>query len=273
MNYKLSIVVPLIILTLSLGALFWMITGDGLNLDIDLKGGNQITAELDSPISKSKIEESLSDYSVNVRSSEGINKYTLFIEFDSEIETTEIIDALETDGYVFDAYSVQSVKPTLGKAFFQQSIFVLILAFVFMAITIFIIFRTPIISFYISLSPLFDIIEALAISQLLGMKLSLASFAALLMIIGYSVDDDVMITTRVVKGVGEIENRLKNSFKTSATTTIATIVSLISLYVLSLSPVITQIASILLIGLIVDFQNTWLFNVPLLRWYMESKEK
>ncbi len=272
MNYKLFIVVPLIVLSIALGFLYLTLTGPGLNLDIDLKGGNQIIAESASRISEDSIKETLKNYDINVRTATGIEKYTIFIEFDASIDPNEVLEVLEADGYEFEAYSVQSVGATLGEAFFNQSITVLIVAFVFMAITIFIIFRTPIISFYISLAPFFDIIETLAISQFLGIKLSLASFAALLMIIGYSVDDDVMITTRVTKGSGEIKDKFSNSFKTSLTTTIATVVALISLYVLSLSPVITQIASVLLIGLIVDFQNTWLFNVPILRWYMERKK-
>jgi len=273
MNYKLTVIVPLIILFLSLGFLYLKVTTTGLNLDIDLKGGNQITLESERKISESDLQSALSQYDVNIRTAEGLNKYTIFIEFGADIEPEDILDKLEESGYSFGAYSIQSVGPSLGSAFFQQAITVLIIAFVFMAITIFIIFRTPIISFYISLSPFFDIIETLAIIQLLGMNLSLASFASLLMIIGYSVDDDVMITTRVTKGSGDIKRRLKNSFKTSATTTIATIVALGSLYILSLSPVISQIASVLLIGLIVDFQNTWLFNVPILRWYAERNKK
>jgi len=273
MNYKLTVIVPVIILILSLSFLFGKIETTGLDLDIDLKGGNQIIAESKVSVDERDLENILSEYDTNVRTSEGINKHTIFIEFDASIEPSEVLEVLEDSGYEFEAFSIQTVGPALGAAFFQQAITVLIMAFVFMAITIFIIFKTPLISFYISLCPFFDIIETLAITQLLGIKLSLASFASLLMIIGYSVDDDVMITTRVVKGSGETKELLKNSLKTSLTTTLATIVALAALYLLSISPIITQIASVLLIGLILDFQNTWLFNVPILRWYKERKKR
>ena len=93
------------------------------------------------------------------------------------------------------------------------------------------------------------------------------------MIIGYSVDDDVMIATRIMKVTGDMKERLKDSFKTSFTTTAATLVALTALYIISLSTIITQIASILLIGLIVDLQNTWLFDTTLLRWHTERKSK
>ena len=93
------------------------------------------------------------------------------------------------------------------------------------------------------------------------------------MIIGYSVDDDVMIATRILKVSGDMKEKLRNSLKTSLTTTIATLVALTALYAISLSTIITQIASVLLIGLIVDLQNTWLFDTTLLRWYNERKSK
>lgn len=273
MNYKLMLVVPLIILALATTYLFWKVTTTGLNLDIDLKGGTQIIAESDTSLSESELEDALDEYDVNVRIASGLTGYSAFIEFDNSIDSNDVLNALEENGYVFDDYSVQSVGPTLGAASLQQALIVLVIAFVFMAVTILFIFKIPVVSLYVALCPAFDIIITLAISQMVGIKLSLASFAALLMIIGYAVDDDVMISTRLLKGTGEMRQELKDGFKTSFTTTAATMVALAALYAMSLSVVITQIASILLIGLLIDMMNTWFFATPLLRWYIERKKK
>jgi preprotein translocase subunit SecF len=273
MNYKLLIAVPLIVLALTLGYLILKTTTTGLSLDVDLKGGTLVTAETTRSIDENDIENVLKPYEADVRIASGITGNSVFIEFDSEIDPQEVITTLQENGYSFDDYSIQTVGPTLGAASFNQAIIVLIFAFIFMAGTILFIFKVPVVSFYISLCPAFDIIETLALSQLLGIKLSLASFAALLMIIGYSVDDDVMIATRILKVSGDMKQRLRDSFKTSFTTTIATLVALTALYAISLSTVITQIASVLLIGLIVDLQNTWLFDTTLLRWYTERKSR
>jgi preprotein translocase subunit SecF len=92
------------------------------------------------------------------------------------------------------------------------------------------------------------------------------------MIVGYSVDDDVIVASRVLKRSDiSISDSIRSSFKTSTTTVLATMVALITLYIMSISSVITQIASFLLIGLVFDFMNTWLFDVTLLRWYAEKK--
>jgi preprotein translocase subunit SecF len=273
MNYKLLLVIPLIILALSLTYLFWKVTTTGLSLDIDLKGGTQIIVESDNALDEKELENILGEYDANIRIASGLTGYSAFIEFDASIDSKDVLNTLEDNGYVFDDYSIQTVGPTLGAASFQQALVVLVIAFVFMALTILFIFKIPLVSLYVSLCPAFDIITTLTISQLVGIKLSLASFAALLMIIGYSVDDDVMITTRLLKGGGEVKDRIKGSYKTSFTTTAATLVALTALYAMSLSTVITQIASVLLIGLLVDLQNTWLFATPLLRWHIERKSK
>jgi len=41
--------------------------------------------------------------------------------------------------------------------------------------------------------------------------------------------------------------------------------------VLGISPVITQIATVLMIGLLNDIMNTWLTNYAILKWYCEKK--
>lgn len=270
-NYKRLVLIPIIILIACSGLLLFQ-TSQGLNLDIDLKGGTQISIDSPQSINAEDIKDVLSQYDANVRVARSINAISILIEIDSEIDTVEVMKTLEDAGYSFENYSVQTISPVLGESFFKQARLALILAFVFMSIVILFIFKSAILSLYTSLCPAFDIIEALAISQLLGIKLSLAGFAALLMIVGYSVDDDVMIASRVLKrGDVSIEKRFKESFKTSVTSSSATLVALVALLVLSLSSVITQIAIVLLIGLLFDFMNTWLFNVSLLRWHVDKK--
>jgi preprotein translocase subunit SecF len=50
-------------------------------------------------------------------------------------------------------------------------------------------------------------------------------------------------------------------------------VALLSLFIMNASSDMTQIASVLLIGLVFDVLNTWITNAGLLRWYIERKNK
>ncbi len=270
-NYKMMILIPVIIFLVCSAMLLYQVS-EGLKLDIDLKGGTQVAIESSTSVNTDTLEDILSQYDAVVRSAQGVTGYSILIEFDSSIDSNDVLDALEDNGYEFDNYSVQTISPVLGESFFRQANIALVLAFIFMAFVIFIVFRSFILSFYTSLCPAFDIVETLAVTQLFGIDLSLAGFAALLMIVGYSVDDDVMIASRVLKrGDINIDQRFKEGFKTSVTTTAATVVALVALFILSLSSVITQIALVLLIGLAFDFMNTWLFNVNLLRLHAKKK--
>ncbi len=270
-GYKQIIAIPIALFILS--AAFLFIERNNLNLDIDLKGGGQIALQSDSMPDVENIESMLSKYDVKVRSARGIASYTTFIEFDTSENATEMLFELEKSGYKFSEYSVQSVGPILGASFFQQAQIALILAFVFMAVVVFIIFRVPAPSFYVILAAAADIIETLAAMHLLGIKLSLATFAGLLLLIGYSVDTDILLTTRVLKSEGDLRQNIRNAMKTGLTMSGTTIAAVVALLVFTPQSVLTQIASVLLIGIVFDIVNTWITNAGLLRWYMERKQE
>ena len=68
-----------------------------------------------------------------------------------------------------------------------------------MGLVVFIYFRTLVPSLAVILAAFSDIVVTLAIFNLTGEKLSTAGVAAFLMLIGYSVDTDILLNTRVLK--------------------------------------------------------------------------
>jgi len=130
-------------------------------------------------------------------------------------------------------------------------------------------------SIAIILAAFTDIILTVAIVDIIGMPLSSAGLVAFLMLIGYSVDTDILLTTRVIKDhEGPLNTRIYQAFKTGMTMTLTAIaavgVSLIIIY--SFSNTLRQIFSILLIGLTMDLISTWITNASIIKWYMESKQ-
>jgi len=134
--------------------------------------------------------------------------------------------------------------------------------------------RHSVVSFAVILAAASDIVITIAIFNLLGYKLSTAGVAAFLMLIGYSVDTDILLSTRVLKRKqGTIFDRILNAMKTGLTMSFTTIVAVILALTFAQSPVIKQIMIILLIGLLVDLINTWLQNTGILRYSLEKKHK
>lgn len=272
MNYKLLLVVPAIMIIVALALLAAQMQGGGLNLDIELKGGTQLSLETDADAKA--VEGLLGDYGARVRSASGMAGNLLLIDVPAEKNASEIPDLLESKGYEIKSFSMQSVSPALGESFFRQAQIALGVAFVLMSVAIFAIFRKPLPSMYVVMAAAFDIIEALAFSQFLGIDLSLATFAALLLLIGYSVDTDILLTSRVLKGgEGSVREKIRNAMKTGLTMNGTTMAAVASLLIISSSTALTQIAAVLLIGIIVDILNTWFLNAVLLRMHVERSEK
>src|SRR5512137_2917265 len=120
-RYKLLMAVPALALLLSLAYIGYLITGPGLQLDIDLKGGTQVSLDSSQPLDIANIESFLSDYHPSVRSARGLTGYTTIIDVSADTNATNIIESLKAGGYAFDSYSSQTIGPALGASFFAQA--------------------------------------------------------------------------------------------------------------------------------------------------------
>jgi len=148
------------------------------------------------------------------------------------------------------------------------------------SVIIFLIFSTVIIRTYIKnsvpafaimLSAFSNILMMLVIVDIIGMKISTAGIVAFLMIIGYSVDTDILLTTRLLKRKEDTNAALFGAFKTGTTMTFTSIIAIISalIMIFSFASVLNQIFTILLIGLFLDLFNTWVTNASIIKWYVE----
>jgi preprotein translocase subunit SecF len=140
-----------------------------------------------------------------------------------------------------------------------------------MAIVVFAAFRNFVPSVAVVISALSDIIITAAIMDVVGITLSLGTTAALLMLIGYSVDSDILLTTRLLKRKGKLEEKMSGAFRTGIIMTSTTFTAVFAMFIVSAIGnvvIIRDISAVLLIGLAVDVMNTWLLNAGLLKWYM-----
>ena len=250
------------------------ITGDFVNKGVSLKGGVSVTLMGDTDINsiESLLRNSHPGADIIIR---GISEFGTQIGLTIETDLTEddVFNVLETIiPNVRDNASVETMGPSLGESFFKQTVIAVLVAFVFMAIVVFIYFRNPVTSGAVILAAFSDIVVTLAVVNIMGLRLSTAGVAAFLMLIGYSVDTDILLSTRVVRQKeGSIFARVLSAMKTGLTMQITTFAALAVGLMFSESEVLRQIMTILMIGLIVDIINTWIQNAGLLRWYLENE--
>lgn len=250
-------------------------TGEWFKRSIELKGGMLITINTEERLDITNIEDQLKSkfHPINVREIRSFEGYGTIIETSSEIEPDEILSELASIGINTDDSSIESIGPSLGMAFWFQAQLAIIIAFIFMGIIVFVIFRTFVPSIAVIMSAMSDILITLAFMQVFGIELSLAGLAALLMLVGYSVDTDIMLTSRLLRESEEktLADKMERALKTGLTMTLTSIGALSALLLSAISPVLSQIAMVLLIGLSFDIMNTWLMNSVILRWYCEKR--
>ncbi len=189
-----------------------------------------------------------------------------------------IQDTIRTTFGLGDELRIQKreIGATLGAAFYSQGIMASIFAFVLVVIVVFVFFREFVPSAAIIAAMLFDIAAALAMMAVLSIPLSLSTIPALLMLIGFSVDTDMLLTTRLLmRKDGTVQERAYNSLITGLTMTGTQLAALIAMMGLSYFwqiSVVFEISIVLFFGLAADIISTWLMNAPVLLWYIENKE-
>lgn len=271
-NHRILIAIPIILALLSLV----LIGFNGLEQGVDLKGGSQAELQLLGSVTPSELESTL-DSQLNTNNikvtSNGNNKVT--VELENNVNSSTFTSAINGKAKVI---SYNEIGPVLSEEAMGQIYIAMLFAFLFMAITVFIVFREPVPSVAIILAALCDILIALGGMSLLKIPLSIASVGALLMLIGYSVDTDILLTTRLLKRrEGTVEQRAKNAMYTGLTMSFAAIAAMGILFVVTIlimpeATTLSNISAVLVIGLIGDILSTWLMNLGILKTYIDWRQ-
>lgn len=290
-EYKKLLLIPLIILILAFAQIGYQVaaTGDFLNKGISLKGGTEITIEatvadlsgIDTGGLKSLLLSEFPKSDVSVKTQKSFGELTGVI-VGVDFEDNERINRLKNilvenvPGLTLEdvEQNIGTTGSVFGAAFFKQTFFALLLAFLFMAIVVFLYFRIVVPSIAVILCAFSDIVVTLAIVNLLGFKLSSAGIIAFLLLIGYSVDTDILLSTRMLKRKeGTVMDSVYSAMKTGLTMTGTTLAAVFIAMLFAQSEAISQIMLIVFIGLWVDLIMTWIQNTGILRWYLERKTK
>ncbi len=169
-----------------------------------------------------------------------------------------------------------TTTPEEGSYFLGQMLYIIVVAFILVAIAVFFIFRTPVPAFTVVFGAANDIIVALGAMGLFGIPLGIASIGGLLMLIGYAIDTDLLASIRIIKrGEGTPQERAFATMKTGVTMTSTAIISFGILFVVAyvaFIPTYFEISGVVLAGLIGDIFTTWFGNTPMTLWYKLKKE-
>ncbi len=281
-RYRVWAAVPVLIFVAAVAVLAgsYVTTGQVVTKGIDFTGGTALQFQVTGPVDTANVEQAFDErVTVRTMSQEGGKRWVVvetqraFDGASTEQLQTSVKDRLDAAGVPYTGdISVQSLGAAVGEAFFREAQMWAGVALILMSAVIFIAFRSVVPSLAVIFAALTDILVALAGMSLLGIDLTLGSLAALLMLLGYSVDTDILLSTRVLRQQREpLKDRVKQSILTGSTMTLAAVVAFAVLYLVSAAPQLDQIAAVIVIGLLADLPITWLGNTAILRWYVEGQ--
>jgi len=260
--YKLLFIIPILLTFLSFFYLinFYQKYNDIMLRDTSLSGGTTITLkaqkEIDYKFLESSLKKEFSNLNIKKLTDLRTGETTAYIIESSE-EQQKLKSGVEKIlGYNLTEKNsnIEFTGSSLSKSFYKQLVIALVIAFILISVVVFFLFKTIIPSIAVILSIFLDVLMPLALVDYIGLRVSAAGIAAFLMLIGYSVDTDILLTSRVLKKKeGSVNERIFGAFKTGIFMTTTALLAVIP-------------------GLSSDIVNTWLTNASLIKWYCEKKK-
>ena len=260
------VAIPLALLGVALAVLVaaTLITGTPVALGIEFTGGTEMQVVTDD--SQAEIQSAFDEDVQSITPIAGqANAYQLTFQAD---DADPILKQAETAGYEVESIGERSASFADDSQ--RQALFALLIAFGGMAALVALMFRTFVPSLAVIASAFSDLVIPLALMRLFNIELTLGTVAALLMLIGYSVDSDLLLNNHVLRRRGDFYTSTFRAMRTGVTMTVTSIAAMIVMTVVSTLlgiPLLPDVGLILVFGLLADLMNTYLLNVSLLRYY------
>lgn len=280
-DYDKYLIVPVALVLLSLAVLgfSYLTSGEVVERGLDFTGGTEVQYSINQSFSTGEIQqvfgnEGRPDVQV-VQQTQNGETYLVVSVPPPTINQSEAETILNENGYNVQVESLRSISASVSDEFFQQAMLAFVMAFTIMSLVIFYAFKDLTPSLAVIIAAAGDIIFAMAGMVIFGIPLTLGSLAALLMLIGYSVDTDIVLSTRVLKQQRDsLKDRIWSSVKTGLTMSSGGIAGFTLLFFVSRAIVgpseLSNIAAVMVFGLLADIPLTWFGNAVILKKYVEE---
>ncbi|HZK54415.1 MAG TPA: protein translocase subunit SecF [Desulfosporosinus sp.] len=217
----------------------------GLNLGIDFKGGTMLDVNFNKAVTQAAITDTMKSVGLEgpVQLSDGNTTALIRTEALEEDKRAELMTALQTQVGEYDktALKEDKVGPAIGQELARNAIYALIIAIGMMIIYITIRFEFV---FAISgiIALVHDVLVVVGIFSLFQWEIDSAFVAAILTIIGYSINDTVIIFDRIRENQGKmrradsygdmVDKSIWQTMRRSINTSITVLIALLSLFIL-----------------------------------------
>jgi preprotein translocase subunit SecF len=274
---NLAVGLSILLMLASIGVFF----AKGLNFGIDFKGGTLIEASAEDPVDIGALRDRLNamalgevqiqefgkdtDVLIRIAEAEGA------IDASQDLTAVQVVrDELAQD---FDIRRVEIVGPQVSAELIQTGILAVVVAISSMLIYIWFRFEWQF-SVGAVLALVHDVLLTIGIFSLLQLDFNLSILAAILTIVGYSMNDTVVVYDRVREnlrkykkmGLNELlDIAINETLSRTVMTSVTTLLALLALYGLG-GEVIRGFTFAMIWGVIVGTYSSIFIASPLLMW-------
>ena len=279
-KFKNANIISIIFFILSL----LLIIFNGLNYGIDFKGGTLIELRTESSINASSIRDSLKSMNlgdVNVKKFGKEGDYLIKVE-QKNTNNSNLIPEIKKKlsdnlGADIDFRRVENVGPKVSTELLESSVIAISLALAAMLFYIWVRFEWQ---FSVgSIIALFhDVIITVGIFSILSLEINLSIIAAVLTIVGYSMNDTVVIYDRIRENlykynkisISDIANlSINETLARTIITSVTTLLALFSIYILG-GEILRGFSFAMILGVLIGTYSSIFVASPILKFFKVS---
>lgn len=247
----------------------------GLNYGIDFTGGSYIELRFEQAVTSGDVRPVLSDAGINKANIQAASGNVIIIRTRdlSQEESDTVLQGLKEKVGNYELLRNENVGPAIGKELRTKAILALLIAFG--AMIIYITIRFEFLQGLAAVSALIhDILVTVGLVSLLGLEVDGAFIAALLTIVGYSINATIVLFDRIRENIrkrkkGEslaelIHDSIIQTLARSINTTLAVLFCLVAMFLFG-GVTIKVFMLTLIIGVLAGCYSSILISSPL--WY------
>lgn len=255
----------------------------GLNLGIDFVGGNLMQLKFSTAVEVSDLRNILSDVGQSQAVIQSYSNDGFMIRLNAQEETVrkEVLQAIREKYPDVELLRFEKVGPVVGEQLRKEAFIAVCMALLGILgyITVRFQFRFAVVSV---LALMHDSLITLGVFSLTGMEVSLPFIAAILTIVGYSLNDTIVVLDRVREnwknlkpwGIVKLLNvSLNQTLSRTMNTSITTFLPVMAFFLLG-GPVLANFSFALLIGIVVGtYSSIYIAGSLLSEWYERSSSR
>jgi len=266
-------------LALVIGSLA-LIAFKGLNLGIDYTGGTLLQVEFPAPVNVHQAREALATVGQEQAVIQAYSDRGMIVRLKAGDEKAgaQAREALREKFNGLQVLRLEKVGPVVGSELKRQALIALFLSLIGILVYVGVRFKFRFAAVSV-VALAHDAIITTGAFALTGREVSLTYIAAILTIVGYSINDTIVVLDRVRENWGRLrqlgvekllDESINQTLSRTINTSLTTMLPVIALFLLG-GPVIADFSFAMLVGLVVGtYSSVFIAGALLCEWYKRS---